>query len=53
MKKKRFPREENSNPPQYSFLGHPSDRTAWQATIHGIAKVRHVLATNPPPPLYT
>ena len=27
------------------------DRGAWQATVHGVAKVGHDLATNPPPPL--
>ena len=25
------------------------DRGAWQATVHGIARVRHDLATKPPP----
>ena len=27
------------------------DRGAWQATVHGVARVRHNLATKPPPPL--
>ena len=26
------------------------DRGAWQATVHGIARVGHDLATKPPPP---
>ena len=26
------------------------DRGAWQATVHGITRVRHDLATKPPPP---
>ena len=26
------------------------DRGAWQATVHGVARVRHNLATKPPPP---
>ena len=26
------------------------DRGAWQATVHGVARVRHALATQPPPP---
>ena len=26
------------NPLQYSCLGNPMDRRAWQATIHGVAK---------------
>ena len=34
----RAPREGNSNPLQYSFLGNPMDRGAWQATVHGITK---------------
>ena len=25
------------------------DRGAWQAIVHGIARVRHNLATKPPP----
>ena len=30
----------------------PKDREAWQATVHGITRVRHDLATKlPPPPL--
>ena len=38
--------EENGNPFQYSCLGNPMDREAWQATIYGVAKrVRHNLAT--------
>ena len=32
------PGEGNSNPPQYSCLGNPMDRGAWQATVHGITK---------------
>ena len=28
----------------------PMDRGAWQATVHGIARVRHDLATKPPSP---
>ena len=34
----RFPGEENSNPLQCSCLGNPTDRGAWQATIHEITK---------------
>ena len=30
--------EENGNPLQYSCLGNPMDRGAWQATLHGVAK---------------
>ena len=25
------------------------DKGAWQATVHGVARVRHDLATKPPP----
>ena len=25
------------------------DRGTWQATVHGVARVEHDLATNPPP----
>ena len=38
----------NGNPLQYSCLESPIDRGAWQATVHGIARVRHDLATKPP-----
>ena len=31
----RFPGEGNGNPLQYSCLGNPIDRGAWQATVHG------------------
>ena len=34
----RSPGEENGHPLQYSCLGNPMDRGAWQATIHGVAK---------------
>ena len=34
----RSPREGNGNPLQYSFLGNPMDRGAWQTTVHGVAK---------------
>ena len=41
----RLPREGNGNPFQYSRLGNPMDRGAWQATVHGITRVRHNLVT--------
>ena len=28
----------NGNPFQYSCLGNPMDRGAWQATVHGVVK---------------
>ena len=34
----RSPGEGNANPLQYSCLGNPIDRGAWQATVHGVAK---------------
>ena len=45
----RSPGEGNGNPLQYSYLGNPMDRGAWQATVHGIARVRYNLVTKPPP----
>ena len=30
--------ERNGNPLQYSCLGNPMDRRAWQATVHGVVK---------------
>ena len=32
------PGEENDNPLQYSCLGNPTDRGAWQVAVHGISK---------------
>ena len=43
----RSPRDENDNPLQYSCLETPMDRGAWQATVHGIARVGHDLETKP------
>ena len=37
----RSPGRGNGNPPQYSCLGNPIDRGAWQATVHGWQRVRH------------
>ena len=44
----RSPGEGNGNPLQYSCLGNPMDRGAWQATVYGVARVGHDLATTPP-----
>ena len=49
----RSPGEGNGNPLQYSCLENSMDRGAWQATVHGVARVRHNLATKPPPYIYT
>ena len=45
----RSPGEGNGNPPQYSCLENPTDRQAWWATALGSQRVKHELATNPPP----
>ena len=42
--------EGNGNPLQYSCPENPVDRGIWQATVHGITRVRHDLATKAPPP---
>ena len=38
-------REGNGNPLQYSCLGNPMDEGAWQAAVHGVAKVEYNLVT--------
>ena len=35
---RRSPGEGNGNPLQYSYLGNPMDRGAWQAAVHGVAE---------------
>ena len=37
--------EGNGNPLQRSCLGNLMDRGAWQAATHGVARVRHKIAT--------
>ena len=49
----RSPGEANGNSLQHSGLGNPLDRGAWQATVHGVTRLRHDLATKPPPPMKT
>ena len=34
----RFPGDGNGNPLQFSCLGNPMDRGAWQARVHGVTK---------------
>ena len=46
----RSPGEGNGNPLQFTSLENPMDRGAWQATVHGVTRVGHDLATKPPPP---
>ena len=36
----RYLGEENGNPLQYSSLENPMDRGVWQATVHGVERVR-------------
>ena len=45
----RSPGGEHGNPLQYSYLENPMERGAWQATVHGVVRARHELATKPPP----
>ena len=47
----RSPGEGNGYPLQCSCLENPMDRGAWQATVHGVARVGHNLVTQPPPPI--
>ena len=42
----RSPGEGNGNPLQYSCLGNPMDREAWQATVLGVAESRTRLSNN-------
>ena len=43
---RRSPGEGNGNLLQFSFLGNPMDRGAWQATVHGITKSWTQLSTH-------
>ena len=40
-----YPRRRKCYPLQHSCLANPMDRGAWQATVHGVARVGHDLAT--------
>ena len=46
---RRSPGEGNGSPLQYSCLENLTDKGAWQPTVHGVTRVRHNLATKPPP----
>ena len=48
----RSPGGRHDNPLQYSCLENLMDRGTWQATVHGVTKVRHDLATKSPSPTY-
>ena len=41
----RSPGEGNGNPLQYSCLENSMDSRAWQATVHGVTRIRHDFAT--------
>ena len=43
------PRRRKRQPTPVFCLGNPMDRGAWQATVHGVTRVGHDLATTPPP----
>ena len=43
----RSPGEGNGNQLQYSCLENPMDTGAWQATVYGVTRVGHYLATKP------
>ena len=38
----RFPAEGNGYPLQYSCLENPTDRGAWQATVHGVTETKAI-----------
>ena len=44
----RSPGEGNGNLLQYSCLENLMNRGAWQATVHGVARIGHDLEMNPP-----
>ena len=48
----RSPGEGNGNPLQCSWLENSMDGGAWQVTVHGVSRVRHDLATKPPPHIH-
>ena len=45
----RSPGKGNGNSLQYSCLENPMDGGAWRTIVHGVTRVRHNLATKPPP----
>ena len=46
----RSPGRGHGNLLQYSCLENPMDREAWWATVNGVTRVGHNLATKLPPP---
>ena len=47
------PGEGHGNPLQCSCLENPMEGGIWRATVHGVARIGHNLATKPPPLCYT
>ena len=45
----KIPGGGRGNPLQYFCLENPMDRGGWWATVHGVQRVRHDLATKSPP----
>ena len=45
------PWRKKGQPTPVFCLESPMDRGPWQATVHGVTKVGHDLATKPPPPV--
>ena len=43
----KSPGEGKGNLLQYAYLENSRDRGAWQATVHGVARVGHDLVTKP------
>ena len=43
------PLEKEMEPTPVFFLENPKNRGAWQAAVHGVARVGHNLANEPPP----
>ena len=41
--------EKEWQPTPVFFLEKPTDRHTWWATVHGVTRIRHNLATKPPP----
>ena len=47
----KYPGQWNDYPLQGSCPENSMDRGDWQTTVHGVARVKHDLATKPPPSL--
>ena len=46
----KIPSRSKHNSLQYSCLGYPTDRGAWQATVHRVTRAGHDVVTKQPPP---